>query len=160
MADAAAPPLSARIVHTLDGRTRLRLLGTPPHDRLIALADALAAAGIEKVDIRPRTGSIVLTHSGPLSGLSDALEEAGLHLLPRIAEPQKDAVAEAGERVAQADLVLRLTSGGTLDLRNAAFLGLMAAGLVQLARGRIAGPALTLFGQAATLALMEARRRG
>jgi hypothetical protein len=37
--------------------------------------------------------------------------------------------------------------------------GLVLGGLVQMARGRIAGPALTLFGQAVTLAIARPLRK-
>lgn len=160
MAESGLAPVGARIIHQVERRTRLRLAGEPPHERLVALADALAAAGFDKVEVRPKTGSVILTHTTPWASLSGAAEAAGLKLLPKAPEPPpKNAITEAGERITQADFLLQMSTKGRLDLRNAVFLGLMTAGFVQLARGQVAGPALTVFSHAATLVFMDAWRR-
>lgn len=100
-------PIVARIVHQVEGRARLRLVGDPSHPRLVALADALAAAGFEKVEMRPRTGSIILHHAQSWHSLTEAVQATGLIVLPRSPEPpQKDAITEAGEQVVRADLLL------------------------------------------------------
>lgn len=126
----------------------------------MALADALAAAGFEKVEVRPRTGSIILIHAEPWDSLADAVQAAGLKVQPKAPEaPSADAITEAGKRMAQADLQLQLFSKGRLDLRNLAFIALTGVGLVQFARGRFAGPALTVLGQAARLLVSEGLRR-
>lgn len=155
MVESAAAPLKARIVHQTEGRTRLSLHDTAAHDRLVALADALAACGVDKVEIRTVTCSIILTHEAPWSSLADRVAAAGLHLVtPPPPPPPKAPIQETEERLSQADLIMSLFSRGQLDMRNAVFLALVAGGLVQLARGRVAGPAVTLFGQAMTLALL------
>lgn len=155
VADDAAAPLKARIVHQTEGRTRLSLQDTAAHDRLVALADALAACGVDKVEIRTITSSIILTHEAPWSSLAGRVEAAGLQVLtPPPPPPRKAPIQETEDRLSQADLLMTLFSRGQLDMRNAVFLALVAGGLVQLARGRVAGPAITLFGQALTLALL------
>lgn len=152
-------PVHARLAHLTPGRTRLALLGKVPHERLVVLADALAEAGIEKVEIRPHTGSIILIHDAPWDTLAPALGKAGLKVAaPAPPEPEQPPIEEASSRLAKADLMMALFTNGRLDLQNAAFLALALGGLVQLARGRVAGPALTLFGQALTLALLKDRR--
>ncbi|MFG1465826.1 hypothetical protein V5F77_23365 [Xanthobacter sp. DSM 24535] len=159
MADAAPLHVYARIVHQTGGRTRLSLSGTVPHERLVSLADRLAGAGIEKVEIRPDTGSIILTHSEPWATLSKAVEGTGLKVAaPPPRPPQQDPITETGDRIAKADFLMALFSNGKIDLQNAAFLALLLGGLVQLARGRVAGPALTVFGQALTIAVLKDRR--
>lgn len=158
MADAAPLHVYARLAHQTGGRTRLSLAGTVPHERLVNLADRLAAAGIEKVEIRPGTGSIILTHSEPWSKLSKAVEGAGLKVsTPPPPEPEQDPITETKDRLSQADFLMALFSNGKVDLQNAAFLALLLTGLLQLARGRVAGPALTLFGQALTIAVLKGR---
>ncbi|MFG1359603.1 hypothetical protein [Xanthobacter pseudotagetidis] len=152
-------PVHARLAHRAGGRTRLVILGKVPHARLVALADALAAAGIAKVEIRPKTGSIVLVHDTAWEDLADTLKGAGLKVAdPAPPEPDPAPIEDAATRLAKADLLMALLTKGRLDLQNAAFLGLTLVGLVQLARGRLAGPALTLFGQAITLAVLKDRR--
>lgn len=159
MADAAPLHVYARIAHQTGGRTRLALTGTVPHARLVSLADHLAGVGIEKVEIRPGTGSIILTHATPWTGLKGAVEAAGLKVSAAPPPPEEeDPITETEGRLAKADLMMALLSKGKLDLQNAAFLALVLGGLVQLARGRVGGPALTLFGQALTLALLKERR--
>lgn len=159
MADRAAAPLKAQIVHQIEGRTRLALIGPAPHERLVALADALAAAGVDRVEIRTVTGSIVLTHGAAWASLAEHVEDAGLELCaPPPPPPPQGPIGEAEERLSYADLLMTAFSGGKLDMRNAAFLALVAGGLVQLARGRVAGPAVTLFAQAMTLALLGRSR--
>ncbi|MFS8038648.1 hypothetical protein ACI7BZ_17110 [Xanthobacter sp. AM11] len=159
MAEGAHAPLKARIVHQTEGRTRLALAAPATHERLVALADALAACGVEKVEIRTVTGSVILTHDTPWPAIAGAVAAAGLELFtPPPPPPPKDPIGETGDRLSQADLLVTLFSRGQLDVRNAAFLALVVGGLVQLARGRVAGPALTLFGQALTLAVLGKNR--
>lgn len=152
-------PVHARLAHRAGTRTRLVLLAKVAHERLVALADALAAAGIEKVEIRPDTGSIILTHGTSWEDLAPVLDGAGLKVAAEAPpEPEPAPIEEAAARLAKADLLMAFATKGRLDLQNAAFLALALGGLVQLARGRVAGPALTLFGQALTLAVLRDRR--
>ncbi len=159
MAEAAPLHVHARVVHQIEGRTRLSISGTVPHERLVALADRLAETGIEKVEIRPATGSIILTHSASWASLGNVVASAGLKVAaPTPPPPEEDPITETEARLAKADLLMALFSKGKLDLQNAAFLALVLGGFVQLARGRVGGPALTLFGQALTLAMLKDRR--
>ena len=155
--------MRGRIRHQLPGRVRIGLEGPLPD--VAALTDTARAIasvpGVEQVEFRPETASLLLRHRGRFEPLAAALEEAGLLVLAP-AEPVApiDPVGETFERLERAeDLVGRLT-GGRADLWSIAYLGLVAGGLVQLARGRVAGPAVTLFGQAASLALSRSVRRG
>lgn len=160
MADEPAPQC-AEFRHRVPGRARVRLK-SPVADakRLEDLADLLSVlAGVHKVDINPATGSILFRHEHACDPLI-AAEEAGLLriLLPPEAEPFDPAEAIL-ERIGQADAAISRASGGRMDAMQAAMVGLVLGGLVQLARGQIAGPALTLFGQAATLAMARPLRK-
>lgn len=160
MAEPRPSTVYAQVAHRVGTRVRLRLADEVPHVRLVALADALAGAGIAHVEIRPRTGSVILRPVAADADLSAAFAQAGLKLLDEApAEDTREPIVMASEKLAQADLMLALISGGKLDLRNVSFLGLMLVGLVQLGRGRIAGPALTVFSQAVSLAIMSSSRR-
>lgn len=159
MAEAAPLHVHARIAHQTGGRTRLSLTGTVPHERLVTLADRLAEAGIEKVEIRPGTGSIILTHSQSWTCLAKAVEGVGLKVVSAAPPPpEQDPIEETEARFSKANLMMALFSNGKIDLQNAAFLILILSGLLQLARGRVAGPAFTLFGQALTIAALRDRR--
>jgi hypothetical protein len=61
--------------------------------------------------------------------------------------------------IARLDGAVKGATGGQVDLWGLAFAGLVAGGVVQLSRGRVAGPALALFGQAATLAMARPLKR-
>jgi hypothetical protein len=59
MVEASPEPVEVRLAHVINGRARLRLAGSLPETRLATLADGLAAlSGIERVVIRPATGSV------------------------------------------------------------------------------------------------------
>lgn len=156
-------PLKARLRHAMPGRLRAALeQPLPARDQLQALAAALAAvAGVAEVEIRPRSGSVVIRHtSGSDEEICRALAAAGLQIeaAPPAAGPADPIEATLG-RLSAADMRLQQWSGGRIDIWNAGFTALVAAGFIQLARGQVAGPALTLFGQAATLVMARPLRR-
>lgn len=141
----AAPP-RLRPVHRSARRLRLRFEGTAPRGAdLSAFADRLAGVeGVLRARARPNTGSVILDLSRPPEAVLAALEEAGA---ARIAGPAKPVpvgqVIQLG--LTQADMGLGRRTEGALDLRTALGLALLAGALLQLSRGRVAGPATTLF---------------
>lgn len=147
-------PIVGRIRHRTHRRVRIELAAPlPPRSRLEALAEAVAGIeGVAETEIRPTTGSLVIHHTGEFAPIRAGLHAAGLSLGD---DPHggvhADPVTVATFALAQANAALSRLSDGRADLRGLAFTGLLAAGLLQLARGQIAGPALTLFSQAATL---------
>lgn len=149
----AEPSIAARLVHATPRRLRAVMDTVPPRPALDALAAALAALpGIDAVEIRPATGSVILRHAGGFD--RGALAGAGLALAAAPAPgpaASADPVAAAARAVAALDGEVRRLSSGQADLAGLAFMGLVAAGLVQLARGEVFGPATTLFAQAAEL---------
>lgn len=161
MTDTDGPPLAARLHHTIEGRTRLVIIGSPvAQDRLDRLAVVLRALpGVQSVDLRTTTGSIVLHHVGPFAPLAAAIEGAGLLALAAPAADEASPLAAALDGLGQAQRATLRILGGS-GLHDLAFAGLVFAGVIQLARGQVAGPAITLFSQAAAVAQMRARRGG
>lgn len=155
-------PVKATLRHRMFGRIRVSLdRPLPPRDRLEALAKALAAAeGVEEIEIRPQSGSLIVRHGGDYEMVSTALARAGL-LIEVGSGPSHpvDPIQETLGHLTTADATLQRWTNGRVDIWNAGFSALVAAGLIQLARGRVAGPALTIFGQAATLAMARPLRR-
>jgi hypothetical protein len=143
----------------MPGRIRVGLTAPiPAVTELEALAESLSAArGVQRVEIRRPTGSVIIHHNGDFESLSKRLARSGLLVVSPPEKPGKpfDAIRETVTRVSAADTALARATGGRADLWGLAFAGLIAAGAIQLARGRVAGPALALFGQAATLALIR-----
>jgi hypothetical protein len=147
-------PLAANIRHQLPGRVRLGLaMPLPERTVLGARAEAIAALeGVESVEIRLSTASMLIRHQGDFEPIAARLAETGLAvILPEMPQPAFDPIRQTVHKLGSVETALRHATGGAMDLRKALFVGLVGAGLVQLARGRIAGPALTLFGQAAGL---------
>lgn len=149
---AAAP---AQLRHRIPGRTRLRLQAPVPEaDRLEVLADKLSAlAGVHAVDINPATGSVLIRHEPDCDPLGAATAARLIDLLPPPEPEPFDPTGAILRQLEAADAAVTRASSGRLDLMQATIGGLVLLGLVQLGRGRVAGPALTLFGQAASLAM-------
>jgi hypothetical protein len=128
---------AAEVLHSIDGRTRLRVpsrAGEVPF--FSALADTLAALdGVMSVRARPLTGSVLVTHDGAFADIAARAEAANLFVIGEAAAPS------AGHRrfeLAPAPAVGALAMG--------------ALGVVQLLQQRVLPPAITLFWYALTLA--------
>lgn len=151
MAESSPEPVAVQLAHVTAGRARLRLAGSLPETRLATLADGLAALpGIERVVIRPATGSVIIEARRSAEALEKALRASGLVSL---AEPEP--VQPIGQ-MAQlglwlADLKVQEQTRGALDIRTALALILLGGAIVQLLRGQISGPATALFMEALKL---------
>ncbi|MFP4238523.1 MAG: hypothetical protein ACLFRZ_04400 [Rhodosalinus sp.] len=141
----ARPPLLRR-VHASARRVRLRFDGAVPEGTaLAAFADRLASVeGVLRARVRPSTGSVILDLAQPPDAVLGTLAEAGI---ARIGDPPKPVpVGQAIQfGLLRADASLGARTSGALDLRTALGLFMLVAAMVQLSRGRIAGPATTLF---------------
>ncbi len=148
MAGDRAAPVEVLLAHVTGGRARLRLVRPLPEATLTALADDLATLpGIERVVIRPATGSVIIEGRRPAEALEAALRSSGLITLtePEPAQPIGQ-LAQLGLWLA--DLKLREETRGALDIRTALALMLLGGAIVQLLRGQISGPATTLLMEA------------
>jgi hypothetical protein len=155
-----AEPL-ARLVHSAPGRVRLRvpLMEGDPAEAHRLFEATTGLAGVSKVEARPATGSLVIFHTGPWAPLAEAFAAAtGLALAAadEVEPLGANALDASADMLEALDRAARRAFGGRTDLSELAFLGLVAAGAVQAARGQLVGPATTLFSQA--LNLMSARR--
>lgn len=148
----------ALVTHQAPGRVRLRF---PAQRRDEAFFREIAASlrdikGVDGIDVNPRVGSILIRHSRSWPELATAAEEAGLFTLRT---PVPAPIPEVDDRARAygfaADTFLRRQTGGVLGLGGSAVLGLFLMGLVQLARGNITAPAITLFWYAASIVLLE-----
>ncbi|MCT2398752.1 hypothetical protein [Novosphingobium mangrovi (ex Huang et al. 2023)] len=155
-------PIKAELRHRMSGRIRVALEHPlPSRDALETLAGTLSAArNVEEVEIRPRSGSLIVRHRGAYEDVSRALARAGLHIeVKEHPAGPADPIEQTLSRLSTADAVLQRVTNGRIDIWSAGFSALVGAGLIQLARGQVAGPALTLFGQAATLVMARPLRR-
>jgi len=154
MADAAGP-LPVRLRHRMPGRTRISMpTPLPTTQQLETLADRLAGLpGVDAVDIRLQTGSIVIQHDPKGDPVAAARDEGLLEILPEVLTEPFNPSVQIAKSVWKLDDYLRRETRGRLDARELAFSGFVLAALFQLARGRVLGPSTALFGQAASLAL-------
>lgn len=160
-----AEPAAAHVTHRAPGRIRLRF---PAHRGDVAymrrVANVFSAIdGVEGLDTNPRLGSALVRHSRPWPEILADAEETGLFAVrdgPANQVPEIDDKARAyGYSL---DGMLRQQTGGAVGLGGASVLALFIIGLVQLARGNVAAPAITLFWYAAQIVLLEriGRRSG
>ena len=126
----------AELVHAMPGRARLRIIERRGDTVFFAaIATGLSALpGVHRVDVRPFTGSIVITHGPPIAGIGAVAQEAGLFALVEVAE----------EPAAWPEL--------PIDARVAATVGLGLVAVWQLLRGQVFPPAVTAAWYAAHLA--------
>lgn len=148
MADAPHP---LRLRHSAGGRSRLtaaHLAGDP--EALVTLADRMMALpGVDSVEPRPLTGSLIVHHTGSGEELLRAAQDAGLGVPAPAPAPVPVGLALSFAGLV-ADQRLKEATGGRLDLGGAMFVLLACLAVVQAARGHLVGPALTLALQAAS----------
>ena len=146
-----------RVAHQIAGRTRLRCLQRPVDAvELAAFAEALAAQpGIEALDARAATGSLVIEHPAlDAAQLLQRVERAGGEV--GTDEPQAQAVHDSLAPVrhtmgAMDNMLSQLTAGG-LDARSLAFIVFFSLGVTQLLRGQVMMPAFSFLWYAFDLA--------
>ena len=137
-------PLRAEIAHTAGPRLRLRLTRAAERDRLEWLADRIAdCAGVTRVVVRPNTRSVIVEGTVPAGTLAERIEAAGIvRLVPAGTPPPMGQAMQLG--LLRLDMAIKARSKGAADLRSTIALVLLAASMVQTARGRVVGPASTL----------------
>ncbi|MBO6668633.1 HMA2 domain-containing protein [Parvibaculum sp.] len=141
-----ASPLPAILEHLTAERARLRLPKLRrDRDAFDRLATATAALpGVQAVEANPLTAGMLIRHGGDFAAIAVAAKAAGLFSLEE-AERAPDMLKELRARMKHLERGLRQHSEGALDINSASFLFFAAVGAVQLARGRVAMPALTAF---------------
>jgi hypothetical protein len=125
----------AEIAHTIPGRSRLRI-PTRRDDAVFfaSVATGLSTiAGVNKVETRPLTGSILIHHDAPLAHVTEAAEKARLFAVaPHVPSAS-------------------FTEAIQLDPKMVVGIGLGVLALWQLTQGRVLPHATTLAWYAANL---------
>lgn len=130
--------------HAVAGRLRLRARGGLDPAALPALLDRIARIdGVRHVAARPNTGSLILTIAEPPEAIEGRIAQLGIAKIGAPpAPPPVGQVMQMGMLKLDADI--RRQSDGAIDLKSGLALLLAAGAVMQLARGRVAGPATTL----------------
>jgi hypothetical protein len=138
------------IAHHIPGhRIRIRV----PHkkrDSAFFQGVATQLNGIDgvKVSVTPETGSVLVHYKGDLEHLLLSAAEAGLSELIELEMGGEPLEPLADRLLSQAGAIeqkLLASTGGQVDVRTFAMLGLVLAAGVQLFRGQIFGPAVPLL---------------
>jgi hypothetical protein len=126
----------AEIVHSMPGRARLRIVERRGDAVFFAsVATGLSTiAGVQAVEVRPLTGSVLIRHGPPLERIMTAAQEARLF------------------RCANPGSARGPTETAKIDPKMVVGLGLGALSLWQITEGKILPPAITLAWYAASLA--------
>ncbi|MGE5502949.1 MAG: HMA2 domain-containing protein [Actinomycetota bacterium] len=152
----------AHVRHAMPGRVRLSLPAARgrPH-RLDQVRRQLSdMEGVDEVRVNPDTGSVlVLGRGARLERLKQFAVREGLFEIEQLAPELKPVVDVLSGHVKELDDGLRRATGGRLDLAGAAILALAGVALVQVVRGEIAAPAMTLLWYAAGTAMMARSAR-
>ncbi len=147
---AARPPLLYR-AHLLRHRARLRAADGIDRDVLIGLADKLAGVpNVRRALVRPSTRSVILETFDEAEAVLETIVAEGIARIKAAPKPPPvDQVIKLG--LMRADMGVKARTGDALDFRTAIALALLFGSVVQLTRGRFAGPATTLAMSALTL---------
>lgn len=148
--------------HRTRFRARLRLETPTDEVDIRRLVDELASvAGVTRAVIRPNTASVILETGVPLEKVLKDIEARGIARIREAVRPPP--VAQTLQfGLLRADMSVQRRTQEAFDLRGAIATLLIVMAVVQMARGRIAGPATTLLMSALSVldfdALLERRR--
>lgn len=144
-------PARLQLVHTTRQRARLKSDLPAEVELLTELANRVASVpGVLRAQIRPNTGSVIIESHRPVKEVLAELTERGIARIDTPPQaPPVNQVLQLG--LLQADLGLKDRTGNALDLRTAIAVALIGGAILQLGRGRIAGPATTLAFSALSL---------
>mgnify|MGYP001818204601 CR=1 FL=1 len=128
------------IAYQTDGRTRLGALVRPVDTlELMDIADNLSGPrGVDAVDFRAATGSLVIKHELARVGIEIAGSVDGI-------DGYTDCLAPVRATIGRVDgLMTRLTTGG-VDMRTITFVLMLGLALRQTMRGQIMVPAFSFL---------------
>jgi hypothetical protein len=151
-------PVVARISHRIPGRVRIKVRaqrGNPAYFRE-AVASLSKNSLIHAIEANPRTGSMLIVHSGPLEDLLTRAEEELLFSVAGI-EPEEVPILDRllEDHLAPLASIPAALSAGEIDFSSLAFLGLVALSIAQIARGNVAVPAVTSLWYATNVLFMR-----
>jgi hypothetical protein len=126
-----------RIVHRTLSRTRLRTRGMRGNSAYFwQLRDALEEMqGVRNVQVNPLTESILIEHDVPVDPLLRAAEQRGYLQLDVGPVDEESYLVRIGRALSDGDQRMKQATSGRVDLDTLAFLGMLAGGIFQVARG-------------------------
>lgn len=144
---------SAYLSHAISGRVRIKIPARRRDEAyFVALSEALLGGcpGVHAVNFNALTASVLIEHAGPLPPLAAFGSGKGLFVLETAAPPVRAVGPALRTAALDLDREVRRTAGGALDLWTLLALALLALAGVQMRRGQVLPPALSLAWQALT----------
>lgn len=146
--------VAAHIVHHIPGRVRLRVPHRRDHHGFFAEVHQRleTCPNVTGISTNPATASILVRYKGELAEVLGQAAAVGIHELLEMNDglpPVPQVVGALLGRLAHADSQITERTSGSLDGRSTVLLVLIAAGIVQLLRGQVLGPAMPLLWYAA-----------
>jgi hypothetical protein len=145
----------ACVIHALRGRTRMRVPERRGDTRYFeTVREGLCRLdGVGPVEINPTTGSILVWHATPFDDVSGRAQQSRLFAVDRslTAAPPAASSSELGPSI-------RSPFGPLANPRLAAFALLLGLGLIQLLRGQVMPPAISLLWYATTALFLPLER--
>jgi hypothetical protein len=142
----------ARVRHLIQERLRIKIPERRRDERFFKTLEERLAAwdSIKRVEVNPLTASVLVYFTDlralfAENALKNDLFEIDYDDLDAMSEEPPDLRLRAAQSFARADAAVRRWTAGNADLRSAFFAVLLAGGVVQLLRGRIAGPATSML---------------
>jgi hypothetical protein len=149
----------AFIAHVSQGRVRLKV-PAKKHDAnyFSQLKEYLAPLpGVEKVEVNPLTGSVLVLHRLELKSLEDLNSMAAYSEMTglfKVAVPTANSVPVAqslADGLAGLNENVKGLSGGMVDIPTLAFVALLTVAVVQMSEGVVAVPAITALWYASSI---------
>ena len=151
----------AYITHATKGRLRIKIpLRKGDRAFFSALQDHLSRfsefPGIQKIELNPITGSMLVIHSletnpAYLKLIEAYVEQKGLFKIGTPSPPHASVFGKLAETFKNANNEITDFTAGELDIRSLALVALLGLGLYQISRGQFMIPAVSAFWYAATL---------
>ncbi|MBX3517242.1 MAG: hypothetical protein KF815_09905 [Rhodospirillales bacterium] len=144
---------TAYLSHAITGRARLKIPARRGDQAYFAvLAERLQrdCPGVRSVRVNPLTASVLIEHAEPLPPLGIFAAGTGLFLLEATPPPLPPVGPALRSAASALDRSVRRTAGGTWDLWTLLALVLLSLALVQVRRGTVLPPAVSLTWQALT----------
>jgi len=96
---------------------------------------------IEKIEMNPLTGSVLITHNLDVDTLISEIQASSLFVLKKPLLDQPTLHKTIREQFKGFDNQVKGLTGGSLNIGTMAFIALAGAGIYQIARGNLAAPA-------------------
>lgn len=144
---------TAYLSHAIHGRARLKIparRGDQAYFTVLAERLQRDCPGVRRVHVNPLTASVLIEHAEVLLPLGSFAAGAGLFLLEATPPPLPPVGPALRSAASTLDRSVRRTAGGTWDLWTLLALVLLTLALVQVRRGTVLPPAVSLVWQALT----------